>query len=156
MKRLLDTRLHAGQPQPENSERPACLAADAMVVGASPKLALLPYCCPSGITPHLTRKKRRQSMQKMTLSLPPRAFATAMPANGYGLVPEYTSAMLRTLRPRHVSPPSILGNNPAIRSANHSGWPTSAEAPARVDGVSAEYAAYTPSTSRSLDKERYR
>jgi hypothetical protein len=54
----------------------------------------------------------------------------------------------RILEQRHVSPPSILGNNPPSPSQSRSGWSSSVEVLARMDGSFPEYMAKTPSTSR--------
>lgn len=65
-----------------------------------------------------------------------------------GTSPGYMALTPHILAPRHVSPPSILGNNTLPPSQNRSGWASSAEAQARMDGSFPEYMAKTPSTSR--------
>lgn len=65
-----------------------------------------------------------------------------------GASPGYMALTPRILAPRHVSPPSILGNNLIIHSPNCSGWPSSPDALARMDGGFPEYMAKTPSTLR--------
>ena len=62
--------------------------------------------------------------------------------------PGYMAITPHIQAPRHVSPPPILGNNLVSHSKNGSGWPSSAEAPARMDGSVPEYMANLPSTSR--------
>lgn len=49
---------------------------------------------------------------------------------------------------RHVSPPSIAGNNLVDQPKRHSGRPSSAEAPARMDSSFPEYMAILKSTLR--------
>lgn len=141
-------RLHAGQPGSEDCEQPAHRPAGAMVTGASPKFAPGSYRCPLVTVPHLSGKERGQSMPGTTLSPLPRAFASAVPANTDYPPPEYTSPGRRIPRPRHVSPPAILGNNLVTPSANCSGWPSPAEAPARIQGSFSECMAHMPSTLR--------
>jgi hypothetical protein len=52
------------------------------------------------------------------------------------------------LAQRHISPPSILGNNLGPHSRNRSGWTSSAEVQARMDGCFPECMANLPSTLR--------
>ena len=65
-----------------------------------------------------------------------------------GASPGYMALTPHILALRHVSPPSILGNNRVTHSKNRSGWPSSAEALTRMDGSFPEYMANLPSTSR--------
>ena len=58
-----------------------------------------------------------------------------------GTSPGYMTHAPHTLAPRYVSLSSILGNNRATRSENSSGWPSSAEALARMDSGYPEYMA---------------
>jgi hypothetical protein len=52
------------------------------------------------------------------------------------------------LAPRHVSPPSILGNDLVGQSENCSDWPSLPEVLARMDGSFPEWMAKMPSTLR--------
>ncbi len=65
-----------------------------------------------------------------------------------GVSPEYMALAPHILAPRHVSPPSILGNFRVTRSPTPSGWLSSAEALARMDGSFPEWTANMPSTLR--------
>jgi len=65
-----------------------------------------------------------------------------------GAGPGYMALAPRILAPRHVSPPYILGNDLVDQSKNYSGWPSSAEAPARIDGSFPECMAILKSTLR--------
>ncbi|UCV27183.1 hypothetical protein [Ferribacterium limneticum] len=65
-----------------------------------------------------------------------------------GTSPEYMALTPHILAARHVSPPSILGNNLAIQPKNRSGWPSSAEVLIRMDGCFPEWMAKLPSTLR--------
>ena len=65
-----------------------------------------------------------------------------------GAVPEYMALAPHILAPRHVLPPSILGNMLPTPSQSHSGWPSSPEVLARMDGSFPECMAKMPSTLR--------
>lgn len=62
--------------------------------------------------------------------------------------PGYTALTPHIQTARHVSPPSILGNNLAASPANRSWWASSADALARMGGGLPECMACMPSTSR--------
>jgi hypothetical protein len=98
--------------------------------------------------PHLSRKERGQSMHILMYSLLPQAFTSVAPAKVFSLFPEYTSACSRIPSARHVSPPSIPGNNLVASAASHSDWSFSAEASAGVDGLLPECVADMPSALR--------
>ena len=71
-----------------------------------------------------------------------------MIASVYGASLGYMALTPHILAPRHVSPPSILGNTIVIDSRSCSGWPSSADAQTGMDGSFPEYMANMPSTSR--------
>src|SRR6185369_3020693 len=98
--------------------------------------------------PQSSRKAHGTSMQETIPSLSARVLAGAMLANEYGAPPGDTAARPRAPVPCHVSPPPILGNHLLDPSASQSGWPSSADVLARIDGVLPAYTAYMPSTSR--------
>lgn len=65
-----------------------------------------------------------------------------------GASPGYMAPTPHILAQRHISPPSILGNNLGPHSRNRSGWTSSAEVLARMDGCFPECMANLPSTLR--------
>jgi len=75
-------------------------------------------------------------------------FEGAMFASIDGAHPGYMALTPHIPAPRHVSPPSILGNKLLAGSEERSGWPSSAKVGARMDGGSPEYMAKSPSTLR--------
>jgi hypothetical protein len=75
-------------------------------------------------------------------------FGAAMFARVDGGRPGYMALAPHILESRHISRPSILGNDLITPSASCSGWSSSAEALTRMDGSFPEYMAETPSTSR--------
>ena len=72
-----------------------------------------------------------------------------------GVNPGYTAFTPHILAPRHVFVPSIPGNNLSTQPKTLLNRPFSAEALDRMDGGFPEWMAKSPSTLRSLDKERY-
>jgi hypothetical protein len=87
-------------------------------------------------------------MQQFIISHMTSTFGGAMFASIDDAGPGYMALTPHILAPRHVSPPSILGNNPVTHRTSRSNWPSSAEALTRMDGCFPEYMAETPSTSR--------
>lgn len=65
-----------------------------------------------------------------------------------GAMPGYMALAPHILVPRHVLPPSILGNSLVTHSKNHSGWASSGEVLTRMDGCFQEWMAKMPSTLR--------
>jgi len=75
-------------------------------------------------------------------------FQAAMFASMDGASSGYVALAPSMLAQRHVSPPSILDNDLPTSLKNRSGWPSSANPLARMDGRFPECMAETPSTSR--------
>ena len=65
-----------------------------------------------------------------------------------GASPEYMALAPHILAPRHVSPPSILGNMSPFISQSRSGCPSSPEVLTRMDGSFPGWMAKMPSTLR--------
>jgi len=98
--------------------------------------------------PYLPIEIHCSQTQQFVFSHMTRSFGGTMIASIDGAGPGYMTLTPHILAPRHVSPPPILGNNLAIHHTNPSGWPSSTEAQARMDGSFPEYMAHAPSTSR--------
>ncbi len=60
----------------------------------------------------------------------------------------YTTLTPYILAKRHVSPPSILENNPATPFESPPGWPSPTDVLTGMDGIKPAYTALMPSTSR--------
>ena len=82
-------------------------------------------------------------------------FRDAVLARMDGKFPEYTSLTPYIPVTRHVSPPSILGNMASQLIQHTTGRPFHADVLTSIGGGFPEYMAKSPSTLRSLDKERY-
>jgi len=77
-----------------------------------------------------------------------RAFGDAMFASVDGAEPRYMALAPHILAPRHVSPPSILGNNMSPPAQRTTGCGFQADTLSSMDGCKPEYLAKSPSTLR--------